>query len=104
MNNYHFTDMPSVLVWFFMHFKWIQQFKQTEWKEILRSQYSGKCRLCSQSYQEGNNIFWNKEVGCLHPECYDQIFELSLFMEEQENVYNEMTDDPRRKRRPSDWL
>lgn len=104
MKDYHFTNMSSVLVWFFMHFAWVRQFNQAEWKELKYSKYSSNCRLCNKPYLVGDNIFWKDGVGCIHPECYDQLFELSLFMEEQESFYNEVTHDPYKKTKGDIWF
>lgn len=35
----------------------------------IRSKYRGRCIMCEDGYQPGEELLWAKGLGCLHPTC-----------------------------------
>lgn len=85
---FHYHKMTDVLIWFFRTYKWIRDFNQNDWKSF-NSQYDGKYRLCNTIYRLDQEVWWKKEVGCLHPDCFDRLVELSLFMADEEERWGQ---------------
>ena len=40
----------------------------------IRSHYAGTCRVCSEPFDEGDEVQWKKYAGSVHPECRDKWF------------------------------
>ena len=91
MNNFHYNNMASVLVWFMTTFTWIRQFNPLEWDQ-LSAMYEDRCKVCNQYYLAGEEIYWKGDVGKIHKDCFRQLIKLEQFLANDEADYSSKYD------------